>query len=155
MLGLAKREIDGLLLGIADEGEGDLVAWSWLPPVPRYRPTVTLSPGRNLTITLSSGCSASRVWSFTFAMMSFGRSPAVCAGDEGTTCVITMPAVPLGRPSCAAWRGESCWYWIPMKPRTTLPFLTSSSAIVRTVLLEIANPRPVALLATSVFTPIT
>ena len=66
----------------------------------------TLSPGRNLTITLCSGCSASIAWSLTFVTMSFTRIPACCPGEPGTTCVTTMPVVPEGRPSCAAWRGQ-------------------------------------------------
>ena len=121
----------------------------------RKRVSLTLSPGRNRTSNVWSGCVTSMSWSFTFVMMSFGRRPACCAGEPGTTCDTMMPAVPAGSPSCAACRGESSVYWMPMKPRTIFPFRMSSSATCRTVLLEIANPRPVALLATSVFTPMT
>ena len=67
-----------------------------------------------------------------------------------------MPAAG-GSPSATALRGESGAYWMPIRPRSILPFLISSSETVRIVFAEIAKPSPCAWLgsAISVFMPMT
>src|SRR5687767_11980369 len=75
----------------------------------RYTVRRTRSPGRNFSMRLFSGCSASMGWSLTLVTTSPWRNPACTAGEPEMTWVMSTPETVDGRPMLAAARGVICW----------------------------------------------